>query len=632
MEMVRMLSSRLMTMEETSAEALEEKQKLLELEKGIKLAQQVLATTEPEQKEGLTASFYGTGEARTSQKHLPHTPEKPITEKTNWLKPTDDPDRKHQAKPRKSTAPAPQVKTEDVKHDSSQDEIRYLRSRVSSLENANDVLTAKNSLLEREVKRLEHQLHREQELNLAKREEVLMERERRINELEIVLLAGHGPAPTPNGNELHLVREVPKGDHVEVSAEGRQEIEGMNSTLASLEMKLKDIDSNIGKTTIRIKKKQLDVLEKRAKKSEDWLESLQMQEKKIDHKISTSEEDEFRDSSISMEEEEDGVNSAMSSPGKSPNRNSGPSSPGKFSNLQNSTERFELFLGKLEKLDKLDEVLRKLDSIKAGSVSEGSGRSYTELKVELEALQLIIFDETDKYTAMEKEDANIKYEKVSQELAQTDEYKKEVAAALEEKRKKNEPLNKEALERMKKIYNPDSLANNNEIKEKVKINPELGLIGLDPKAILAKHQNDFIQYLLRNLELDEMRAIRASLPKFRNDQKKQIEFCESLEAKIDQWVLRPPTPAPPKTATLKKFKPKPAAPAAGGGGIFAELLAKRKLLETEEGVDADPIEKAKEAKPGTIKLAPSKPIPPLQIPPLALRAPPKPPPPPLSLF
>jgi len=283
-----------------------------------------------------------------------------------------------------------------------------------------------------------------------------------------------------------------------------------------------------------------------------------------------------------------------------------------------------LLVEKLEKLEKLDVLLRKLDYIKAGSVSEGRGRSYTELKVELEALQLIIFDETDKFTVMEKEDANIKYEKVSQELAQTEEYKKEVAAALEERRKKNEPLNKEALERMKKIYNPDSLANNNEIKEKVRINPELGLIGLDPKAILAKHQDDFIQYSLRNLELDEMRAIRASLPKFRKDQKKQIEFCESLEDKIDQWVLRPPTPAAaPKRATLK-FKPKPAPPG-------ADIFAMRKLLRTEEGADAYPIEKVLEAKLGAIKFALSKPIPPLQIPPLAFRAPPKPPLPPLFL-
>ena len=45
-------------------------------------------------------------------------------------------------------------------------------------------------------------------------------------------------------------------------------------------------------------------------------------------------------------------------------------------------------------------------------MDSGDGRSYAELKVELETIQAIIFDETGKYTEKEKEDANIKYEKV----------------------------------------------------------------------------------------------------------------------------------------------------------------------------------------------------------------------------
>jgi len=219
---------------------------------------------------------------------------------------------------------------------------------------------------------------------------------------------------------------------------------------------------------------------------------------------------------------------------------------------------------------------------------------------------------------------------------------------LEEKRKKNEPLNKEALEKMKKIYNADSFMNNNEIKEKLKSNPELGLIGMDPKAILAKHQNDFTQFLLRNLTLDELRAIRASLPKFRNDQKRQQDWVEILEAKIDQMALNPPaaaTPKAPKAATLK-IKVKPPLPsaggagaAAGGGGLFAELLAKRKALGdngVETSGDAPPPPKTPKkedsptpSKPGTIKLAPNRS--PLNGPPPPLapgKAPPPPPPPP----
>lgn len=62
-----------------------------------------------------------------------------------------------------------------------------------------------------------------------------------------------------------------------------------------------------------------------------------------------------------------------------------------------------------------------------------------------------------RYTEKQKEDANIRYEKVAQEFQQTPEYKREVAAALEERRKKNEPLNKAALERMVKVYTPEAI-------------------------------------------------------------------------------------------------------------------------------------------------------------------------------
>jgi hypothetical protein len=40
---------------------------------------------------------------------------------------------------------------------------------------------------------------------------------------------------------------------------------------------------------------------------------------------------------------------------------------------------------------------------------------------------------------------------------ETPEYKKEVAAALEERRKRNEPLNKAALEKMLRVYTPDAV-------------------------------------------------------------------------------------------------------------------------------------------------------------------------------
>ena len=122
-----------------------------------------------------------------------------------------------------------------------------------------------------------------------------------------------------------------------------------------------------------------------------------------------------------------------------------------------------------------------------------------------------------------------------------------MAQQLEEKRRANEPLNRAALEKMLKVFSAENLRlhlllifslpclalpclalpclalpclalpclalpclalpclllcfhkanifarSDPTLRDKVLKNPELSLIGLDPKAILAKHQNDFGQ-------------------------------------------------------------------------------------------------------------------------------------------
>lgn len=88
------------------------------------------------------------------------------------------------------------------------------------------------------------------------------------------------------------------------------------------------------------------------------------------------------------------------------------------------------------------------------------------------------------------------------------EYKTELQKQIEEKRRINEPLNKEARDKLLPVYAPENLQyvvvvvvvvdtiyyrENPELKERVQKNPELTLINLDPKVILSKHQNDFQQ-------------------------------------------------------------------------------------------------------------------------------------------
>lgn len=58
--------------------------------------------------------------------------------------------------------------------------------------------------------------------------------------------------------------------------------------------------------------------------------------------------------------------------------------------------------------------------------------------------------------------------------------------------------------------------------------------------------------MLRNLTLDELRAIRASLPKFRNDQKRQSDWTDALEEKIETVSKNPPKPPAPKKAPAIK--------------------------------------------------------------------------------
>lgn len=221
--------------------------------------------------------------------------------------------------------------------------------------------------------------------------------------------------------------------------------------------------------------------------------------------------------------------------------------------------------------------------------SSMTSMSAEEIKKQLEELQVIICDDTNKYSEQEKDAANIQFERVFKALTQTAEYQAEVARIAEEKRRINEPLNRAAWEAMIRVYSRENIKHDPEIRDKLKHNPELGLISMDPRAISAKHQGDFQMYTLNNLSMDEMRAIRAILPKWRSDQRRQQDWQDALENKIEQMVKNPPkerkvAPPPPQAPSdeagpskpLNKKKPTVAAPPSGD--VFAELLAKRKRV------------------------------------------------------
>jgi len=258
-------------------------------------------------------------------------------------------------------------------------------------------------------------------------------------------------------------------------------------------------------------------------------------------------------------------------------------------------EKLTFLSSRLSKLDQLDAVMSRLDNMVANGHGQGHGgnsgenksnkRTAAAIKEEMECLQQIIMD--DKAIPKEREAANLKIDKLFTELVATDEYKMEIKRAQEEKVRINEPLNKEALKVMLQRY--ANIATDDSLLARKRQYPALTLIGMDPNTILGKHQNDFNQFLLGDLSLEEIRAIRASMPVFRRDQKKQQEFVESIDNKIELLAKAPV--ASPKTArvfaspTIPKTRPMGGCVGSSGGGgmanLAAELMAKRKGITVE---------------------------------------------------
>jgi hypothetical protein len=238
-------------------------------------------------------------------------------------------------------------------------------------------------------------------------------------------------------------------------------------------------------------------------------------------------------------------------------------------------KNLETLTSKLSKIDQLEQMYSRLDAqVKAGAFGGGGGEptmTTEELKKQIEEMQRVIFDPN----SSEKQiaDANIQLEKLMLEYEKSPEYRQQ----KEEKRLANEKLNKAALERVKaalRSMTPEQL------KQRLTDNPELKLVLMEPNAILKMHQNDFKNFAMRGLSIDEVRALRGCVPTFRKDQRVQVDWVDSLEAKIDEMAanaVKPP-PAKPKKepkSSAKKWKKPLQGAAAKAGDIFAELLARK---------------------------------------------------------
>jgi len=225
-----------------------------------------------------------------------------------------------------------------------------------------------------------------------------------------------------------------------------------------------------------------------------------------------------------------------------------------------------------EKMDQMKKI--QVTGGGGGAVIPKSGLSYEDINKKLSELQAKLFDEnTDE---REREQLNIEYEKLIIELESTPEYQKEQEDAKERWRVENEPLNKDAFEKVK----ADLLAKNDTQQQQVfGRKPELKLLLRTVDQILKAHVNDFKTLSTQNLDEDEARALYHNMPKFKKEQDKQLEWSEQLRSKIEQEKGKPKKKPPPPIQATKKVVIKKADPeedTGSGGGFLEELLKKRK--------------------------------------------------------
>jgi len=287
---------------------------------------------------------------------------------------------------------------------------------------------------------------------------------------------------------------------------------------------------------------------------------------RLEKKLSATEEAEKR--LLKMEEELSKKQDALEKKGLAQSL----ANPGNFpvdSRLAANLQKLEQLMSRVN-LDELDQKLSKLDQLsRTKTIRNLGGKTYAEIKQELETLQKIIFDPTS--AEKDKEKANIMLEKTMQDLEKTSEFQQEIRRVQIEERKKNEPLNKEAYDAVLAKLSAEKDQNPAALRKRLTKHPELTLIFLSKEQILKKHESDFKNYVL-NITEQELRALRHVSPNFRPDQETQQRFLQTLDNKIKEAATKP-APKPQLAKHPKKvWKPKPAG---GAAGDFLSEIKKR---------------------------------------------------------
>eukprot|EP01120_Amphizonella_sp_Union-15-10_P013805 TRINITY_DN6501_c0_g1_i1.p1 TRINITY_DN6501_c0_g1~~TRINITY_DN6501_c0_g1_i1.p1 ORF type:complete len:321 (-),score=81.51 TRINITY_DN6501_c0_g1_i1:107-1069(-) len=241
--------------------------------------------------------------------------------------------------------------------------------------------------------------------------------------------------------------------------------------------------------------------------------------------------------------------------------------------MEQDFKKLEQVLSKVN-LEDLALKLSRLDKLKTNTLRTSTGRSYSDIKRDLESLQKIIFDPQTPEKAREK--ANILLEKSIQDLEKTPEFQIELKRSQEEERRKNEPLNAAAYESLKSKLVLEQTERPLEFRKRLNKHPEFSLLFLSRDQILRKHAGDFRNFALNLTEL-EMRALMHVMPNFKIGQEVQLRFVQALAQKIRECgvVTCGVAARTPKSPTLrKKWKPK----VGGSPGDFLRELKRQNVL------------------------------------------------------
>eukprot|EP01125_Pyxidicula_operculata_P010968 TRINITY_DN3600_c1_g2_i1.p1 TRINITY_DN3600_c1_g2~~TRINITY_DN3600_c1_g2_i1.p1 ORF type:complete len:299 (+),score=88.06 TRINITY_DN3600_c1_g2_i1:112-897(+) len=209
--------------------------------------------------------------------------------------------------------------------------------------------------------------------------------------------------------------------------------------------------------------------------------------------------------------------------------------------------------------------------LKQSGAVETSSVSYDDLKQQMQDIQLRLY--SDDCSPAEMETLNIEYERLEKILEKMPEF----LAAKEKEEEAWSIQNHEENESAHRLifWNLENTPTS-EKEKRFRQAPALKLVTYNPEKILKLHDNDWTTFVSHGLNLLEARAVFFSLPKFRKDQTKQLQFMESVKNKIEDLKNQTFVAKPIVAKKQVKLQRPQTSTTSSEGGFLEELVQRRK--------------------------------------------------------